>query len=492
MKKIKYLLFIAFSAALTTSCNDALDIVQDGELYPEGAFKTVANLRSYLNGDVYSRVNNSTEIAFTSVFTDEVGVGPSNGGQDLQEHRFQLNPTTGYPTSLWNTHYSLINRVNRLIEFSDLVTPANAAETAQKNAILAEARTLRAHAYLQLLAFFSTDMSDPNALGVVLSDQVYDPLVVEPRLRVANSVIYNFIEEDLLFAENNLSATTDYKFVTRNLVNAIRARMYLYRKNYDLAKNYATLALAARPLTTNPTQYRAIWTDTAQGEIIFAASRPAVGTWSNIAGTWFFNATSRSGGAFLDMGRNLYNLYAQHQTDVRFSAWVDPSSTATSNYLSDINYVKNDVIVIDKYPGKGNQPLRNDLKMYRASEMALIIAECEVGGSTPNLAAAATRVQSIRQARGTGQTTPAYATAQAAWADILLERRKELAFEGHRYIDIKRLAALAGVQGIDRNITDDEIQNVPLTLPFTDYRFTLPVPQAEVAGNVTIQQNPGY
>lgn len=53
-------------------------------------------------------------------------------------------------------------------------------------------------------------MSDPNALGVVLSDQVYDPLVVEPRLRVANSVIYNFIEEDLLFAENNLSATTDY------------------------------------------------------------------------------------------------------------------------------------------------------------------------------------------------------------------------------------------------------------------------------------------
>ncbi len=492
MKKIKYLLFIAFSAALTTSCNDALDIVQEGELYQEGAFKTVANLRSFLNGDIYSRVNNSTEIAFTSVFTDEVGIGPDNGGQNLEEHRFQLNPTTGFAASLWSSNYTLINRVNRLIEFSDLVTPANAAETAQKNAILAEARTLRAHAYLQLLAFYSTDMSDPNALGVILSDQVYDPLVVEPRLRVPNSVIYNFIEEDLLFAENNLSAATDYKFVTRNLVNAIRARMYLYRKNYDLAKNYATLALTARPLTTNPTQYRAMWTDTAQGEIIFAASRPSGGTWSNIAGTWYFNTTTASGGAFHDMGRNLYNLYAQHPNDVRLNSWIDPSSSINTSYLNDINYIETDIIAIDKYPGKAGQPLRNDLKMYRASEMALIIAECEVGGSTPNLAAAATRVQSIRQARGTGQTTPAYATAQAAWADILLERRKELAFEGHRYIDIKRLAALAGVQGIDRNITDDALQNVPLTLPLTDHRFTLPVPQAEVAGNVTIQQNPGY
>jgi hypothetical protein len=492
MKKFKYILFIAFSVVLTTSCNDALDIVQDGELYPEGAFKRVADLRSYLNGDIYTRVDNTNEIEFTSVFTDEVGIGPDNGGQNLEEHRFQLNPTTGFTASLWNAHYTLINRVNRLIKFSDLVTPANDAEIAQKNAILAEARTLRAHAYLQLLAFYSSDVSDPNALGVVLSDKVYDPLVVEPRLRVPNSVIYDFIEQDLLFAESNLSAATDYRFVTRNLVNAIRARFYLYRKNYDLAKNYATLALAGRPLTTSAAQYRAMWLDSGQGEIIFAASRPSVGTWSNIADVWYFNTTTATGGAFHDMGRNLFNLYNQNPSDVRLQSWVDASSTINTNYLSDINYINTDVLAIDKYPGKSNQPLRNDLKLYRSSEMALIIAECEVGGSSPNFAAAAARVQSIRQARGTGQTTPAYANAQAAWADILLERRKELAFEGHRYIDIKRIAALAGVQGIDRNITDDAIQNLPLTLPLSDHRFTLPIPQAEVAGNVTIQQNSGY
>ena len=67
-----------------------------------------------------------------------------------------------------------------------------------------------------------------------------------------------------------------------------------------------------------------------------------------------------------------------------------------------------------------------------------------------------------------------------------------MAFEGHRYLDIKRLAALAGNQGITRDNTDDDIPNQPLTLALSDYRFTLPIPQQEIAGNVNIQQNPGY
>lgn len=492
MKKIKNVLLLSFSVLFLSSCNDALDIVQDGEIYRDEAFTTVADLRKYINGDVYNRVNATSEIAFTSVFTDEVGVGPDNGGQSLELHRFQLNANSAEPAGLWNSHYTLINRVNRLLEFSDQVTPETALETAQKNAILAEARTLRAHAYLQLVSFFSVDPSNPNALGVMLIDSVEDPLVIKPRLRVTNQLIYDFIEADLLFAESNLLPATDFRFVTPNLVNAIRARMYLYRKDYTQAKLYATQALTNRPLTTNTAQYAAIWTDTTQGEVIFSAARPIGGTWGNIASTFYFNTTSATGGCFLDMGRNLYNLYAQNPNDPRFENWVDDSATAISDYLTNIQWVDRDVLPINKYPGKGNQPLRNDLKIYRSSEMVLIIAECEVGSSTPDLAAAAVRVQSIRSARNVTQPTPTYTNAQAAWADILLERRKELAFEGHRYLDIKRLAALAGVQGIDRNVTDDNVRNLPLTLPLTDYRFTLPIPQLEIAGNVTIQQNPGY
>jgi len=488
MKKIKNIFLAIGSLLFISSCSDALDIVQEGEIYREDAFKTVTDLRNYLNGDVYSRIDNTEEIAFTSIFTDEVGIGPSNGGQDKELHRFQLNANSGEPAGIWSSHYTVINRVNRLLEFSNLVVTSTPAELAAKNAVLAEARALRAYSYIQLVSFFSVDPANPNALGVILVTTPEKPNVVQERPRVSNQLIYDLIESDFSFAEANLASTaTNYKFVTQKFISAARARMYLYRKDYVKAKQYATLATGA---LSTAAAYNGLWADTAQGECIFAASRPSGGTWGNIGSTWYFNVTSATGGCFLDMGRNLFNLYNQYPNDVRRINWVDATAQINPNYATDINYVSNDILPINKYPGKPSQQLRNDLKLFRNSEMVLILAECEVASS--NFAAAATLVRSIRTARATGQPLPVYATAQAAWADILLERRKELAFEGHRYLDIKRLAALAGNQGITRDNTDDDIADQPLTLALSDYRFTLPIPQLEVAGNVTIQQNPGY
>jgi len=150
-----------------------------------------------------------------------------------------------------------------------------------------------------------------------------------------------------------------------------------------------------------------------------------------------------------------------------------------------------DVLVIDKYPGKPTQPLRNDLKIFRMSEMYFILAECAVAEN--QLPVAAGYIKNIRDARNrlSAQPLPVYADQQQAWADILKERRKELCFEGHRYIDIKRVGPLAN-KSIDRSIIDDIILTLPTTLPNNDYRFTMPIPQDEIQGNPNIQQNPGY
>ncbi|WP_291134855.1 RagB/SusD family nutrient uptake outer membrane protein [Flavobacterium sp. UBA7663] len=494
MKKIKKMLFFSLIVIFTASCDDAIEIVQDGEINNETSFKTVANLRSYLNGDIYGRVDIGNEIAFTSIFTDEVGVGPSNGGQALELHRYFFNANDGYAEAIWLNNYTIINRVNRLIEVSNLVVTTNPTDEAEKQSILAEARTLRALSYLKLMTYYSEDMSDDSALGVLLLDFV--PTIDTKLPRVANSQIYNLMEGDLLFAENNLlPSSVNYKYVTANLVNAIRARMYLYRKDYVLAKQYAQAVITGSGLSlSNTAQYTQMWRDLAQGEVIFAASRPSAGAWSNVASNFFFNTTTATGGAFLDMGRNLFNELGSVSGDIRRTVFVDGTSTIDATYLTNPNYINSDVLVIDKYPGKASQPLRNDLKLFRLSEMYFILAECEVGGATPNLVQAATYIQAVRTARNTvAQPLPVYGTPQAAWADILLERRKELCFEGHRYIDIKRLGALANAS-IDRNITDDIINSTPLTLPVTDYRFTFPIPQSEIAGNLQLQQqqNTGY
>ena len=88
---------------------------------------------------------------------------------------------------------------------------------------------------------------------------------------------------------------------------------------------------------------------------------------------------------------------------------------------------------------------------------------------------------------------PSYANKAEALRDILKERRAELSFEGHRYVDLRRLGAQAGVSN-DRSPLDDGGAglNAPLSLPITDYRWTFPIPSAEKLGNPSIVQNPGY
>lgn len=519
MKNIKNFFILLFTSVFFVSCEDAIDIVQDGELGNEATFETVADLNSFLTGSVYSGLGATNEILFTAEFTDEVGIGPNNGGQALQLHRFNFNAADGYASAMWIGHYTVINRVNRLLAAAENIVPdpdvdvqvetgVFISEEAYYNTILAQARTIRAYAYFQLLSYYSTDLSNDGALGVMLFEDV--PAIGTRLPRSTNGEVFELIERDLLFAENNLhdlNGTNAYKYVTPELISSIRARMYLYRKNYPLAKQYANdvitnSGLVLTPATpyvpanfytaTSNNPYRRIWADLAQGEVIFALSRPVAGAWGNIGAGFFFNTTTATGGAFLDMGRNLYNELVSVPGDIRALAFVDPTSLVDPNYLTNPSFNTSDVLVIDKYPGKpAQQPLRNDLKIFRLSEMYFILAECAVNDGQLDVAAG--YIKNIRDARNRlgAQPLPTYANATAAWADILLERRKELCFEGHRYLDIKRLGVLANAS-IDRNVTDDLIPTLPLTISNTDDRFTFPIPQDEIAGNPTIQQNPGY
>ena len=121
--------------------------------------------------------------------------------------------------------------------------------------------------------------------------------------------------------------------------------------------------------------------------------------------------------------------------------------------------------------------------------MHLICAEA----ATDDLSTAANHIKQLRTARfGEEQPTPVFTSQQEAFAGILEERRVELAFEGHRWLDLKRLGAEANAQ-IDRDPLDCAITGA-CTLPVDDYRFTLPIPLIEINANSVIaeQQNPGY
>jgi len=515
MKNIFKTSIIAVVAVFSlSSCNDALDIIQDGEMPADLTFQTTADLDKYLNGAVYASLDNSNEIFLSAQFTDELGVGPQNSELQLNAHQFYLDVTNGFAAGIWLSNYGTINRVNRLLDGAKRITPST-AEVASYNNIIAQGRLIRAFNYFTLLSYFSTDMKSSSALGVMVFDNV--PLVDEVKPRVANSEVFSVIDADIAFAEANLTSNSNYYRATRNLLNAFKARYYLYRGMYPQAKLAAEAVLSSSGLSLTPATpapsglafgntahaslnalatanpYKKLWVDTAQGEIIFALNRPStpVNGWGNIGSLFNTNVSSSSGSTLYDMGRKTYNLLSSVNGDIRRFAYLDHTSKVDPSYATITDYRVKDVLIIDKYPGKTSQPMRNDLKVFRLSEMYFILAECAV--EEGDYATAATRIKAVRDARNyLGTTTlPTYTSKAQAYADILLERRKELYLEGHRYLDLKRLGAIAQV-AIDRDPTDD-LKTIPVTIPIDDYRMkSLPIPRQEIQGNPTIQQNPGY
>lgn len=501
MKNLKKIFLFTLAAGLLYSCEDAYNIVQPGEYNYDIAFRTVQDMSLALT-EVYDNVSTEDIIAFTSVITDETAIANENGGQNLDEYRFQLLATNDYASSFWVNNYAVANYCNRILENADNVVLDSLSSTyaddlSEKNRVITETRVLRAFSHFQLLTFFSTDLKDDSALGVIIADHVPPlPAGTEQLPRSTNGEVFDFINADLDFAQRpeNLAtiASSGPVLVNARFISGLRARIAAYRGRYTEARTYAEAALPGQTsssagLATAASYFNSIWRDQLTTELLLGLERPSGKT--GIAGNWFFNGASLSGGPFLDMGRNLYAKITESPNDVRRS-FIGESSLISPNFANVFDYRNEDVIIINKYPGMPNLPLNNRVKVMRTVEMYFIKAEAQAAAG--DLAGARATIQVVR-ARRNAIALPATLTAQETWKAILDERRIELCFEGHRYIDLKRLGALAGVSSVDR-YTRDCTPYSACELSITDHRFTLPIPIEELNGNRVIrsQQNPGY
>ena len=69
--------------------------------------------------------------------------------------------------------------------------------------------------------------------------------------------------------------------------------------------------------------------------------------------------------------------------------------------------------------------------------------------------------------------------------DILLERRKELAFEGSRFWDLLRLQ-----RSYTKTVNQNPLQTIAVTP--SNSQLIFPIPNAEINANPNIKQNPNY
>ncbi len=504
--------------SLFVSCDNELVPFTPGSLTEDVAITKSSDLARLLNSGM-NLMTNRAEYVFSSIFTDEAALGFNNGGQGItQEYIFSLQPDDASATAIWSGSYAALARINRVITLSSTIVPTSAADTELINRTKAEALVLRAVCHLKIMSYFSPDPKNDAALAGVLATRII--ATSETPQRTTNGVFYAAIHADLdqalaIYATNAAPAYTTTKtyFPSKFLALAMKARAYALKGDYTNALVNANLVVNTSGITLANTQadYSAVFhthNEAAGKEVIFRLKRTTVQNTqgSNLHNGWCSVTNRRNGSPFYEVSRALYNKLAETPGDIRLQTNVYFSTSPTTSSLIDPNYttsvdVKNtDIIVLQKHGGQAATTASNgfnpDFMVSRLSEMYFIIAEAKVAAG--DLTGAGTALKVILDARfPTAQPAPVFANAQAAWKGILDERRKELSFEGFRFIDLKRLGVLAGAS-LDRDPADyaSSSWNIPganpTNLPITSYKWALPVPQDEINANSGIQQNAGY
>ncbi|QNM84254.1 RagB/SusD family nutrient uptake outer membrane protein [Polaribacter pectinis] len=482
--KIKNIIYISlFSIGLLsfTSCNDIdLSPAQEDAVDIDNGIKDVNSATAAVNGmyDLLYRVDYYGRELMVSpeVSSDNILVSPVNSGRFLTQYQYSVNADNGDVSAVWTNLYKNVNAANTILNFAESGSISDASG-AQLDEIKGQALAIRAMAHFDLVRNYAfpytlTDASAaPGANGA--GGHLGVPLLLNfnqerfaPRVTVAE--IYTQVIKDLTTAIGLLPSTaydSSSKF-NKSAARALLARIYLYKGDYPKAFTTAKQVVADSQYSlTSNANYLSDW-DGATSSTEALLQLPAFADDNNgfdSLGSIYIPAIpggDDGNGGYGDLipTADLKNLYSS--TDVR-RGWFRNVGGIDFNY---------------KFPNS----FTSNIPLIRISEMYLIIAEAAGNGG-----GSVTEGQNALNAiilRADPNATPSTSTGSVLASEALNERRKELAFEGHRMFDLVR-----NKMSVMR--TDIASPSTTATLSYPDYRMVWPLPQSEIDANDSINEN---
>jgi hypothetical protein len=400
--------------------------------------------------------------------------------------------------NVWNNSYNTILRCNIVLDKIEAVPFTNAK---LKEQYKAEARFLRALTYFWLVRVYGDvpkverqlEVKEAYALGRAPAQEIYD-----------------FIVEDLTFAEANLPASyaaVDRGRVTIGGAKGLLAKVYMTMAGYPLKKGapYYALAEAKALEVINMTQYalvpdyKALFDVTKKNssESLFEIQYKKGGTstgspWNNDFAPRFSNRE-----VILVGDKSGFNAPTPDMSAAYEAGDPRKSLSMVDGYVSD----PGGKIVNEKYVRKyydvsfsGSDNDNNWIEL-RLADIYLLYAEALVRqNKQPDVALS--YLNKIRQrARNSSGGSAAvlpdhgpFASNDAFLLAIEKERRVELAFENHRWFDLVRTERAKDVM-----TAEQKEQNGFNPSSWSDYMLLFPIPLQVIQSNPEkIQQNPGY
>lgn len=385
---------------------------------------------------------------------------------------YNLNYSKTATSAVWGAAYYVISSANNV-----LANLEAKGEVADLNNLKAECLFLRAFSHFDAVRTyaqpycFTADASHP---GVPVIIEPQDPSDMPARNTVAQ--VYQQIITDLLDAESLIAP--DYKragaknptsVVSKEAIQALLSRVYLYMENWAKAAEYATKVIDSQKYEmwtvedlTNSECFRE--DGRSSGEVIFevyGALSESYGGGNEAICSMTSKNKYGDGGASLD----LVELYAAG--DVRGKLFLKEKDENSGK----------DVYWTSKYVGKGlaNPDVANVI-VLRLSEMYLNRAEATIKGGLTEYDAVAD-ITTVASNRGA-------VASPATPSGVFTERQKELAWEGHLWFDLGRTKT-------DMTRTDVADGIVTKVVWGTDV-WAMPIPEREHSANPNLSRNPGY
>lgn len=473
IKSIVFLLLVASSLMVGCKKNFLEEPKPASSLASTDVFASETGVRSYFNGiyrrmrvqygttfDVFgiAHVNLAREVKGLDVVLP-AGAGAWFGYDYTHDNR---EPTFRRTSFTWSFFYDFVNQANNVI---DGVEKSTSLADAAKARLTAEARAMRAWCYFELIREFAHAYSEnPNGRGIpIYTTPTTGATKGNPRASIAE--VYALIVDDLEYALPNIPTTRQLKdVINKDVVQGLRARVYLEMGNWEKAKDAAQAAKAFAPL--NAANWNTPFTSIDKSEVIWGFPQSADQTifYGTPSAYWGYTGTVISG---FYMDSIFVNSFKE--TDIRKTTFVRSGQTDfrrwwTKKFGSTTNFTDHFI-------------------MMRVPEMWLIEAEAKARLGEADAADLLYTLQRNRDPNAVRSGN----TGQALIAEILYERRKELYGEiGVGFLDIKRLG-LPLVRSVGHPIL------YRLNLPANSNVFTLKIPQAEIDANENLteaDQNP--
>jgi starch-binding outer membrane protein, SusD/RagB family len=479
MKRNKIIIGAISLSVAFASCKKLLIVPETDLIAGETALSTITFSEQAVIG-IYAAMNIEMNILLNSTFADEVA--KSEFYNAVTTHEWQYGPgDVGLRDNFTGIayQYRIANRANVVLAALPISDSTKVGDEVKRVRLKGEALFLRAYAHFDAFRYYCNNY-DPDGLGM----PYMETSSLDPTPRIKMGIFFQKLNADLAAAKdlvpNNL---TDLDRVTRAAVSAMQARVALYMRDWANAEIYASEYIAAVPLAT-AAQFPGIWTDANSAEQAFRLKRTA--TIGGRIGSLFrgTSASATAGGIGTITWKPSEKLWSSYDqvNDVRFASYLKDEPILSGGGRPSR--------LIQKYAGTGYATAAENVafgKVFRTGEMYLIRAEARAEQNKftgPN--SAETDINALRAARITGYVNVTLASKQAAIDAVMLERFKELPYEGHRFFDLKRRGL-----PVDR-LPIDAPSVAGTTLAANNFRFVLPIPLPEITTNPAMAQNPGY